>query len=142
MIKYKIKKIEVTENPIIIIGMCPGKQRSNFKTGVVFEGNRTGDLVLKIIEGRKNIILTNIFNYEKEYKCKEIIRDGLLDIVYLIREHYPKKVIILGQFAKDHAMYIMKYYKIHHVFLKHPSYIIRFNKDLKKYITKFKKELT
>ena len=102
MILFKPREINVTNNPVFIIGMSPGKQRRKDCNKEVFHGNRTGDFVEQIIEieGINNIFLTNVLNFTVGEPIKEkYIKDGLEELSDDLKRLKPYKVICLGNFA-------------------------------------------
>jgi hypothetical protein len=129
-----------------VVGFCPGRQRKKDANNEVFHGNKTGDLVEKLIKGKENIYLTNVFNvYLKDEKItSDIVKEGVEELRDDVIKYKPVKVIALGTVAADTAEKIsnekgMHKFKI--VKLKHPSFIMRFKKGVKEYEEKFKKEL-
>ena len=59
-VKSKVKLIGKLKNPILIIGQNPGHNRDGTHTGIVWEGNRSANLLLEAIENRQNLILTKL----------------------------------------------------------------------------------
>lgn len=144
MLEFKTRRIEIEDSPVFICGMCPGRQRKNDQNREVFHGNRTGDLVEQVIKGKKNIFLTNVFNYRIDGKItKDIIRIGVLELRNELLKQKPYKVIALGNFAYEHVLELIKDTGLHLniVKLQHPSYILRFNKPKDLYIKQFLEEL-
>ncbi len=130
---YKPLEHKVTENPIFVIGTCPGKTKDKEK--IVFKGNRTGDFVQKWIKDKENIYLTNVFNKWIDYTPdEEIIKEGLVKLEEDIERLNPSKVFLLGAFAFKHCSGLMKRYKLNNHNFLHPSYILRFCGDHQEYI--------
>ena len=142
-IPYSYRKIEVSEKPIFIIGLSPGRQRLKERNYEVFHGNQSGDLIEEIIKDKVNILLTNIFNYYVDEITSDLINEGLLNVLKLIKIHKPYKVICLGNFSFQHVSKLIKDedLDIELTKLQHPSFIIRFKKDRKQYINMFKEQL-
>ncbi len=141
MIKFKTRWINKINNkePIMIVGICPGKQRKNKQNQLVFSGNRTGDFIEKILKNGTNIYLTNIFNYLIDKKITlEIVQNGLEELRDDILTLKPYRIIALGNFAYNYCKEITN---ISIIKLYHPSYILRFNKNKMEYIKKFNKLL-
>ncbi len=113
---------------VMIVGMCPGRQRKRVKKVIVFHGNKTGDFVEEILKDQENIFLTNIFNEYVDKIDDLIIQNGLFKLERDIENHKPEVIICLGRFAQKYVdkMNIVNI-RIH--FILHPSYIIRFGKD-------------
>jgi len=144
--KLKIQLLNVAEHPTLIVGQNPGHNRDGTHTGTVWEKNRSARLLHEAIDGRDNIILTNICNYTEI--TPERLSEGMFDISKLIRKYKPENIICLGEYAFRHieAMcagrmirpsgYSIAIYKLHH-----PSYIARFNKDKDEWINKVREIL-
>ena len=135
--KYKTRLIG-DKNPIFIIGMCPGRQRKRHKNFEVFHGNRTGDLIEKIVKD-KNVFLTNIINFRVKGRIsKEDIEAGRQEFLNDIERLKPQKVICLGNFSYTAVSKWLKSMsrQIDVIKITHPSYILRFNKDIDIYINK------
>lgn len=140
-IKYKTKNTGITANPIFIVGMCPGKQRKKNQTRIVWEGNRSGDLMTRIIRGKKNLFLTNAFNYYVDGDVPEnIIDEGKFDLLEDIYRYNPRKVLCFGEVARK-TIKELDVVKCPIKLFKHPSYILRFNLDKEKYIKEVRGEL-
>lgn len=134
--KFKDRYIEVTERPCLIIGERPGKQRKNDQNGEVFHGNRSGDFIEKVIEGKTNIVLTNVqqvyYPGSLRLKGKEH-SDGIVSLYNLISRVNPKLIICLGQYASQ-SLEMMPFQRDCKVIsLPHPSWTLRFNKSQKPY---------
>lgn len=142
--KFKSRKINIqNKNKIImIIGICPGKQRKNNSNFEVFHGNRTGDFIENIIKNKKNIYLTNILNYtHKSTLSNREIELAKLKLRIKINIIKPIKIICLGNTVKKILLSMINEEKVKCIFLEHPSFILRFNKDIENYKNKFEKEL-
>ncbi len=131
MKKFEKKRIRVSSKPIMIIGVKPGKQRMGERTYKVWEGNRSGDFINNIVKDLKNILLTNVCNYKDPTPPKRTL--GIYELISDIKINKPRKIICLGK----HPFNIVKQYKLDEKFktvkLLHPSYVLRFNKDVKNY---------
>lgn len=134
---FKDRYIEVTERPVIIVGERPGRQRPKDSNQECFHGNRTGDFVESVIDGMKNIILTNT---QQEYYSGSLRLtgtehvNGITALTALIRKVNPKRVICLGKYAHESVMNIVHFRQDCEVTsLPHPSWTLRFNKDKKVY---------
>lgn len=139
--KKQPKLINVSLEPIIIIGEKMGKQRKG-KDKCALEGNRTGDFVHEAIGDKQNIILTNIVNYyyEGKFNPGKHVVEGLEDLQELINFYEPCKIICLGTISYGY----MKALKIKCpvVHLPHPSFINRFlSSQRQDYILKLRNEL-
>jgi hypothetical protein len=138
--------IKEPENVTFIVGFCPGTQRKKDANKQVFHGNKTGDLVEKLIKGKQNIYLTNVFNvYLKEEKITStIVKEGAEELRDDVVKYKPVKVIALGTVAADTVEKISNEKGMHKfklVKLRHPSFVMRFKKGVKEYEEEFKKEL-
>jgi uracil-DNA glycosylase len=121
--------------------MCPGKQRRRDRNHEVFHGNRTGDLVEEVVGDYGNVFLTNVFNYWTHGKIKkEIILLGMKELKEDIKFFEPQKIICLGNFAFDKVCSI-EGLKMTIIKLPHPSYILRFNKDIENYKERLKEAI-
>ncbi len=129
--------------PIFIIGQCPGKQRKKDQTGLVFQGNRTGDLIQEVIKDFDNIHLTNIFNVIVPKITPEVIQSGSEELLNEIKELNPSKVICLGKIAQSTVSKLVSENDLNLwiVNFQHPSYILRFNKNKEEYKARIKEEL-
>lgn len=139
LIKYQKREINVKKNPIMIIGMCPGRVRKG-EDLIVFHGNRTGDFIEEIIKPYDNLVLTNIFNYYVDGKpSEEIIENGKKQLAADIEHYKPMLIICLGHFAFNNLPEL----KTHTVITKvtHPSWFLRFNKNKEEYKKMFRELL-
>lgn len=144
--KYQPLSIEVEERPTIFVGMNPGKTRKGKYSPYVWDGDtKTSNLLREAVEGYTNIVLTNVCNYQNVTISREM--EGINDLIRLMRDLEPKKVICLGDYAYKTVtkLYIdlmlpdfgiLNIKKFHH-----PSYIVRFQKDREEYINNIRKEL-
>ena len=138
--KFSPVEIEITQNPVFIVGQCPGKQTKKRKTLKVWEGNRSGDLMQKIIKDFKNLYLTNAFNYYVKGKVTpEIIDTGESELVDAITTHKPKVIICFGDFAYKKVIDLTP---IKAIKLVHPGYILRFNMDQSNYLKNCRKTIS
>jgi uracil-DNA glycosylase family 4 len=122
-------KGKIGDNPVLIVGQNPGRQRRGEQTNIVWEGNRSSDLLQWVIAGQDNIYLTNVCNYQE--MTPERIEEGVYDLSVLISTLKPRVIICLGAFAHLAVAQLEMKYPIRK-FL-HPSYIARFNKDRDEY---------
>lgn len=134
--KFATISIDVKENPVFIVGINPGRQRKSQQTYRVWEGNRSGDLVMEAIDGYDNLFLTNVCNYQDAELNEEKYEEGLEDLLKNIIELKPKRIICLG--AMPHLAVRILSPPCEVVKLMHPSFIVRFNKDRKAYIKKLR----
>lgn len=135
--KFYDRHIEVTERPVIIVGERPGRQRKKDRNQQCFHGNRTGDFVESVIDGKINIILTNV---QQEYYSGSLRLTGIEHVngFYalnsLIRKMNPRHIICLGKYAHESVMCIIHLPQDCKVTsLPHPSWTLRFNKSKKLY---------
>lgn len=132
--RFQEKSIgDITNHPALIVGQNPGRQRMNEMTGVVWEGNRSADLLLRTLAGQTGIYLTNICNYRE--MTPEHVKEGLYDLQKLIDALQPRVVICLG--AYSHLGVRTLSIKCPIIKLAHPSHIARFNKDREEYKKRF-----
>jgi uracil-DNA glycosylase len=131
--------IKIGNPKVFIVGMSPNTQRKTQKTRKVWEGNRSGDLMQKAIQGLTDLYLTNISNvYSTEELTPEMIASGLDNLANDIIKYEPVKILLFGEFAQKK---FKKFFKTREeinnaevISLLHPSYIVRFNKDQKRWI--------
>ena len=134
--KFQIKASNpLSPHPVMIIGQNPGRQRKAHQTGVVWEGNRSGDFITEVCEdyGLDNVILTNVCNYQE--MTAERIEEGLNDIVNMTMMFQVRKFVCLGDFAYNH----LKTIGVDPIKLEHPSFILRFNRNREEYINRLVK---
>lgn len=129
--------------PVIVVGEKMGRQRAG-EDRFALEGNGTGDFVHEAIGDKTNIILTNIVNYYYEgnfdHKKKDLICEGILDLIHLIEFYSPKKIICLGNIAADYMRSIKTTIPI--IEMRHPSWVNRFQrKHRDQYIKQLSNEL-
>lgn len=136
--KFEAKSLGELNKPVFIVGQCPGKQRKDEQTRVVWSGNRSGKFISEILQGKTNIYLTNILNYHVDGAISdELVVKGISELQHDIEKLNPRKIICLGNFAGDtikNKLPLKIYIPI--VILNHPSYILRFNKDKNAYTRK------
>lgn len=143
-IKFTAKIIgQLSENGgVFIVGQCPGKQRKSADTRVVWEGNRSGDFISKILAQETNIYLTNVFNYWIDRPIDdEIIKRGISEFADVINLYKPRRIICLGNFSFKLISKAMEESGIEIVELPHPSWWLRFNKDKDEYTQKLLNEV-
>ena len=132
------KLIGVTNRPTIIVGEKPNKTRMPTIHALI--GNLTGDFVEEAIEGKTNLILTNVVNvlYHGRFD-NTYLGDGLLELLHLFETHQPKQVICLGGIAQKWVASIWRPSDCALVNLPHPSWVNRFrNKDRIDYVQALK----
>jgi|SRR5205085_7637243 hypothetical protein len=131
--------IAVKASPTIIVGECPGRQRQRNANNQVFHGNRTGDFIEALIEGKSNIILTNANNFPASQSTAQ----GAFELLSLILKYQPKKVILLGRKARLALDLVidptMRFFETK--CFDHPSYRLRFNRNVEEYRQELLKEL-
>lgn len=141
---------------VCIIGERPGKARKRCSKYSVFHGNKSGDLIEKILPSlkRRGFILMNVvpfhiagmandearfYDSEKDYRIFALILK-----TYFI-QYGITQVVCLGEFAcmifKKYCSTIKRDFRFTYTKLPHPSYIIRFKKDEKLYIDTFLKKV-
>lgn len=132
--------INVSNNPIIIVGQNPGRQRGGVTEKVCWQNNQSADLLCEAIKGRDNIILTNVCQYRDMTLGN--LKKGVEDLERLIKEVKPRKVISLGTIASIKVLGILLDNPSFRVIsLHHPSYVVRFNNDRTEWINKLIGEL-
>lgn len=140
MIKFTPKIIGDLNNPVIIVGEKPNTTRDGSTQSLV--GNRTGDFVAEAIGDRTNIILTNVVNlfYKGDFDHTIGVADGVLELIQLIEEHNPRKIICLGNIVRKYVDSIVS--DCPKVYLRHPQWINRFRfKERSVYIKILQDEL-
>lgn len=131
--RFKEKSIYLGQNPTLIVGQNPGRQRKGEQTKTVWEGNRSSDLLNWVLDGQRNVYLTNVCNYQE--MTPELVDEGMYDLSVLIVTLQPSVIICLGAYAHLAVASFEMSYPIRK--LLHPSYIVRFNKDRDEYKQKF-----
>jgi hypothetical protein len=122
--------IDNYSNITLIVGERPAKPRKD-STFKAFEKSRSGDFIMSIINNKNNIMLTNAINYyttNKHYK-DYLLKNGIKDLKNLIDTYKPIKIIALGIIAKT----MLDTLNIKHESFNHPSYVLRFNKNIDTY---------
>lgn len=130
-VRFAEKSIGELDHPILIVGQNPGKQRKNEETSIVWEGNKSADLLKWVLAGRDNIYLTNICNYRE--MTPEHIQEGLYDLGILIEQLQPRQIVCLGGISYNYVSKLFEWTDIDIVKLPHPSFIVRFQKDREQY---------
>lgn len=143
MNKFYPRVIGNPHGAVMIVGQNPGKQRPGEQSEIVWEGNKSADFLRDVISGFDNLILTNICNYQEVNHDR--LQEGIKDIRHLVNEWHPKKIICLGVMAHEHISDMFyREKKSTPVIIEaypHPSYILRFNKDQKKYRNEIRKAI-
>lgn len=141
--QVKYKTVTKGRGKTMIIGFGPGKQRKTEQTLNVWEGNKSGDIMQEILKGRKDYFLTNAQNWYVHAdvvpeKCWE---DGFKELQADTDRIQPVRILAFGNVAAKaaHRLTVPKECKIYE--FVHPSYIVRFNKDRKKYIKEVQEAL-
>lgn len=127
--RFKEKSFFLGKHPVLIVGQNPGRQRKGEQTEVVWEGNRSSDLLLDVLKDQQNIYFTNVCNYQE--MTPERISEGQYDLKVLIEQLEPRLIICLGAFAHLGVVALNTDVPVRK-FL-HPSFIARFNKDRNEY---------
>lgn len=129
--KFEDKPISIFRRPVIVVGQNPGRQRKGQETGVVWEGNRSADFLMDVIERYElsNLYLTNICNYQD--MTTDRLLEGVLDFIDTCVKLQPRKVVALGKIAYDTLSVGKPPLPVQYV--PHPSFILRFNKDRQAY---------
>lgn len=124
------------------MGERPGKQRKGEETFEAFHGNKTGDFIEGLVKDHGNIILTNAVMYQeaKDEHFAYLQDEGLSDLRALILRYEPKRIIALGKVARqsvqimeDGTMMKDVMTECYVFYLPHPSWILRFRKDVGMY---------
>lgn len=126
----------IVHHPVLIIGQNPGRQRKGEETNIVWEGNRSSDFLMYCLLDYSNIYLTNVCNYQEI--TRETLNEGIYDLKILIEYLQPTHIICLGKFAEKYfnliaakGLSLEKPASVH--YFAHPSYVLRFNKDVEEY---------
>lgn len=136
---FRDKPIRVSKRPILVVGQNPGRQRKGGETKIVWEGNRSGDFIDELTKDLNNLYLTNVCNHL--VLSNENVSVGVDHLRLIAMVLQPSKVVCLGEFAHRYVKQLMgELYPI--VKLEHPSYVLRFNRDVEGYKKKLLKELT
>jgi uracil-DNA glycosylase len=133
--------VEVSEHPIMIVGQNIGHETDGTHTGVVWEKNKSAQLLWAAIQNTPNLYLTNACNYTE--MTDRYMEEGLYDLIDAIDSLKPLKIICLGNVAKD-MVYRIPYAitdNIKFKFLVHPSYVLRINMNQEEYINQIKEAL-
>lgn len=124
---------------IMFVGERPGFQPT--KTGIVFEGNRSGNLFLKVLSELNltfnHVYITNIVKCQCEDNKTPDFNDIINCIKYLKKEISiikPKLIVCVGFIAYNHLDNLYN----NMVRIYHPSYILRVNYNLESYVNDIK----
>lgn len=139
-IKFRDKSLDwyTLKPPVFIVGQCPGRQRKHEQTHVVWEGNRSSDLLEEAVEGLGDLYFTNICNYQDP--TLEEVHEGMLDLERKIVKLNPRKIICLGEYAYSRVIQLPGMEDV--VKLPHPSFIMRFHKNKQEWIQQLRKAIT
>lgn len=136
--KFKTKSVAVSDNPVFIVGEKPGRQRLGEETMTVWESNRSGDFMDSVLDESVNVFVTNICNYQ-EWNIDHRL-EGIADLIADYKKLKPRKIIALGCISYDICNHLfLGGCKI--VMLTHPSFVLRFNRDIDGYKEKLLKEI-
>lgn len=129
------RKIFVTKNPTFIVGQNPGHEKDFTHSGFAWERNRSAKFLAESIDDYINLFLTNVCPYIDLTPVN--ISRGVEILVKDVQEYSPKKIICLGSVAYDNVMILKDTHRINpntEIFrLDHPSYVLRFKKDKRKW---------
>lgn len=137
--KFATITINVTKNPVFLVGINPGRQRKSQQTHRVWEGNRSGDLIQEAIKGFDNLFLTNVTNYQDAELNDYRYGTGVTDLMKSIIKLQPRRIICLGVVPYLEVKKLQPNCEI--IKLYHPSYIARFQRDRETYITELRSHL-
>lgn len=135
------KRSDCLDPCVVIIGERPNIPRKNVDIYRALHGTRSADLIETIVKDiNRPTILTNMINYyiKKRKLSKKDIVKAYEELHELVDMNQVVGFILLGRFSQRHFIEFCKEYygyTLTHVFIYHPSYIIRFNKDIKEYAT-------
>ncbi len=141
-VKYSPRSQKLGKNPVFVIGLCPGRQRIKDRTFKVWEGNRSGDFVKQTLLKAENVYFTNLCNYYLEEDLDgevdvKYFEQGFEDLKQAVEKYKPRKLVCLG---KPVGAFAMKHFKNVKCLL-HPSYVLRFNKDVEAYRNQLRREV-
>lgn len=137
-VEFKDKFTSPRRNQVMIVGQNPGRQRMKEKTGIVWEGNQSADLIIEAIRGLEDdVYLTNVVNYQ-EMDSKRI-REGIFHLKRKINRLKPRKIIALGAFSHVAVMSIGSEVPVRKML--HPSFVVRFKKDKQEYIKELREHI-
>lgn len=143
MRKFKSREVNIVDpnKVVFIVGETPGKPKKDPSDNLCWNGGRSGSLIKNLTKDCKNLLLTNSYNYYCETKEERewAKRRGKLDLLGLVYQYKPIKIIALGEYAAG-VIEELKF-DILTVKLRHPSYILRFNKDVERYGLKLLEEI-
>ncbi len=134
MQKFKPREVNIIDKSkiIFVCGENPGKPNKGSTNEYVFMERRTGKFMYELTKNCKNLVLTNAYNFfvndlNERLRAQQI---GKIELMNLIIQYKPIKIIALGNFAFDTLVSLDL--KIKTVKLKHPSFILRFahNREL------------
>lgn len=144
MKKFKPREVNIVNKKkvIMIVGETPGKPKKNSTNEYAWMEMRSGNFLRELVKDQKNLILTNSYNYYCETKHErpraQVI--GKLELMNLIMQYKPIKIIALGNFAYETLISLPT--KLNIIKLYHPSYILRFSRGIDAYKIKLLKELS
>ena len=140
MIKFIPTFIGISSHPIIIVGEKPDKTRNNSVQAL--QDCDIGDFINEAISGHKNIILTNIVNllYKGPFDRNIGVGEGILDLISLVEEYEPKKIIALGEYAFVYASSIKTQCEVINLIYSNQATLLK-NELKNDYIKKLRNEL-
>lgn len=119
------------QNKVIIVGERPLSSKG-LEEKVAFLKGRSSKFINEVVKDHTNIILTNAINTPIG-SIKSQWRAGKDQLMELINENKPTKIICLGSLASSMMDEIGSPFNFDVFKLKHPSYILRFNKGVDEY---------
>lgn len=137
-VKFTPKTVNARLGCVMIVGQNPGNQRPGQRTNIVWEGNKSADLLLKAIDGIDNLFITNICNYQDPLD-RSRISEGLDDLRKAVEVYQPERIVCIG--ARAHLAVMATVPQIHIRKLTHPSYVIRFGKDQQRWIDRLRRAI-
>lgn len=138
----EFKTNTIGKGTTFIVGFGPGKQRRNEQSGIVWEGNKSGDIMQEIIKGKKDLFLTNAQNVWTDGEITdEMWEKGFRSLQANVNLKKPKKILAFGGVAAKMCHRLKLPEKCEIVEFVHPSYIVRFNKDRDEYIKAVKETI-
>jgi hypothetical protein len=123
---FKTKQLGKLDRPVFIVGMWPNRQHKDQETGVVWEGNRSGNFMMRIINGRSNIFLTNIVNMFVDYPSDQELLKGKKNLIRDIIKYKPRLILGFGAWTCKQLDNMRISVPI--IEFSHPAAIIRFTK--------------
>jgi uracil-DNA glycosylase len=137
MKRYKPLEIGPLHRPVMIVGQAVGRQTKGRESDYMWQGSKTADFMMRILDGRQNIVLTNAldrYNPSSKTISKKELHHARSRLVKEIIRYHPSMIAVLGNDAYWSIYYLSEMLEIAVYRFYHPSFIMRFNLNRKIYM--------